>query len=209
MSSVSEGGESSITTLTVRKLKKYEQLFGARLLTAPEEPVSASNAPEVRKWLELAKGDVVRALALSSIRADGLQGKIRAYCKELADAGTTPTVPTVIQDGLDQYDQLRAELRELGATENMVRSSSGASLRPEDSASHVSFGSVVRSSVQGSAARPTASVSSPSVPEAPVVNFKAPPPRPLTRSKAVPAVGSELMPLQQVRWSWTTLTFRG
>lgn len=59
MSTVSAGGESSVTTLTMRKLEKYIESFGKRLLGAPEEPVSLTNAAEVRKWLELAKGDVV------------------------------------------------------------------------------------------------------------------------------------------------------
>jgi hypothetical protein len=60
MSTVSAGGESSVTTMTARGLKKYVELFGVRLLSMPSGPVSSSNAPEVRRWVELARIEVVR-----------------------------------------------------------------------------------------------------------------------------------------------------
>ena len=209
MSTVSAGGESSVTTLTMRKLEKYIESFGKRLLGAPEEPVSLTNAAEVRKWLELAKGDVVRGVSSWPTWTKRLQEKIQGYRKELEDGGTTVKVPVVIKDGLDQYDQYSTGLRELGTTINMARSSSGASLRPEDSASHLSTGSIARSSVQGASVRPSEPVGRGVVEEVPVVDFKKPAPRPRTRSKVAPVIGSKLMSPQQVRWSWTTSRFRG
>jgi len=60
MSTVSASGESSFTTFTIQELKKHIDLFSARLMDAPTEPVDLTNAPAVRKWLQLARSDRVR-----------------------------------------------------------------------------------------------------------------------------------------------------
>jgi hypothetical protein len=202
MSTVSAGGESNVAALTMREVNKFIDLFSKRLLTAPEEPVSLTNAPEVRKWLQLAKDEVVRIIAMTSIPAKRLQENLRDCYKDLVDEGSTMRLPRSIRNGLDLHDRLATGLREVGSTANMAmaRSSSGTSLRPEDSASHVSFGSVARSSVQEGLSRSAAPASRQAVPEVPVVDFKKPAARPRTRSKVAPAVGSELMSPQQVRW---------
>jgi len=59
MSAVSAGGGSSVTKLIARKLDKHVEAFGERLLDVPEGEVNLSNEGDVRKWLELAKNDVV------------------------------------------------------------------------------------------------------------------------------------------------------
>ena len=61
--------------------------------------------------------------------------------------GTMAEIPSVVQDGLDQFDQLIVDLWGLDTATKVARSSSGASLCPEDLASHVSSGSAMQSSV--------------------------------------------------------------
>jgi len=145
------------------------------------------------------------------MRARPLQDNVVGCYADLEQEGTTYRLPNTIKNGLAKFSRFEAGLREVGNAANaaMARSSSGASLRPEDSASHVSFGSVARSSVPGGSSRPDAPAAGQAIPDVPVVDFKKPATRTRTRSKAAPAEGLELMSPKQVRWSWTTSKFRG
>jgi hypothetical protein len=62
VSSLSQDPAASTNPLadaTAAQLKKVAVKFAQRLVTRPDEP-KADDAAEVRKWVELARGDVVR-----------------------------------------------------------------------------------------------------------------------------------------------------
>ncbi|KAF8667728.1 hypothetical protein AX14_006303 [Amanita brunnescens Koide BX004] len=124
--------KASVVSLTLAQLNKAVGSFCACGKAIPEGSPTEVNAPLFRRWCEQAQTDVER---------------IADYSEELRDLGHPQKLAHVVREGLEQYKALVTWLKELDASTGtqIARTGSGTSLRPEDSASRLGGGSVVRS----------------------------------------------------------------